>query len=226
MIHGYPGLADFRVAILGGMVAAGVSMLSGCNWSPPTLAVELPGSAPAGTARTAAAVVTPVPSEDATPDPVEAIPGATVDDMPPQPTEAVTVAHETSDDGQSRPTFSPKLTNVSASQLIGRWRDSFFGTRTLTLKADGTATMVLDLDFAGRLLYGKRLEFDMKWSLKNGVVTIDILEGRPAAASKSATGAWGSRYQYLLDRVDAEAVEMRSSDGAMNHTLKRLADDE
>ncbi len=161
MIHGYPGLADFRVAILGGMVAAGVSMLSGCNWSPPTLAVELPGSAPAGTARTAEAVVTPVPSEDATPDPVEAIPGATpgatVDDMPPQPTEAVTVAHETSDDGQSRPTFSPKLTNVSASQLIGRWRDSFFGTRTLTLNADGTATMVLDLDFAGRLLYGKRL---------------------------------------------------------------------
>lgn len=96
----------------------------------------------------------------------------------------------------------------------------------MTLNADGTATMVLDLDFAGRLLYGKRLEFDMKWSLENGVVTIDILEGRPAAASKSATGTWGSRYEYLLDRVEEDAVEMRSSDGTMNHTLKRISDDQ
>lgn len=220
MIHGYPGLADFRVAILGGMVAAGVGMLSGCNWSPPTLAVELPN------APTAEVVVAPVQSEEAASKSEEATPDAAVADVPPQPAEVVSEGDETSDDGQTRPKFSPKLTNVSASQLIGRWRDSFFGTRTLTLNADGTATMVLDLDFAGRLLYGKRLEFDMKWSLENGVVTIDILEGRPAAASKSATGTWGSRYEYLLDRVEAEAVEMRSSDGAMNHTLKRLADDE
>lgn len=220
MNHGFPGIALIRVALVGGLMAVGAGLLSGCNWSPPTLAVEMPPSSP----RESDAV--PEPPKATPPEPVESTLDSTSDSNSSQSADPMVVVNDTPDHDQTPSKLLPKLPTASVSQLVGRWRDSFFGTRTLTLNADGTATMILDLDFAGRLLYGKRLEFDMKWSLENGVVSIDVLEGRPAAASKSATSTWGSRYEYLLDRIDGDAVEMRSSDGTMNHTLKRITDDQ
>lgn len=121
--------------------------------------------------------------------------------------------------------LQPKLTKVDPAQLVGQWKDSFFGTRTLVLKPDGTAKMVLDLDFTGRLLYGKRLEFDMIWSVEGAVVTIDVLSGRPEKPAKSAMSTWGDRYVYLLDCVEDHQVEMRDSDGSMSHVLRRVSDD-
>lgn len=122
--------------------------------------------------------------------------------------------------------LQPKLQHVDSRQLVGTWRDSFFGTRTLTLNADGTAQMALELDFAGRLMYGSRLDFDMQWSVEGATVTIDILDGQPAKSAKSAMNTWGSRYVYLLDCVEDKQIEMRDSDGSMNHRLRRVADSE
>jgi len=121
--------------------------------------------------------------------------------------------------------LQPKLTKVDPAQLVGQWKDSFFGTRTLILKADGTARMILDLDLTGRLLYGKRLEFDMEWSVEGAVVTIDILKGTPEKPARSAMNTWGERYVYLLDCVEDHQVEMRDSDGSMNYVLRRVAED-
>jgi len=211
----WPRIADFRGITFGGLLGVAAS-LTGCNWSPPTLAVELPQSTGSELG------VAPPTAETAAP---ETLPPAD-SSVACQPAEVVPSTAQSSEVGQSQSELAPKVQNVAAAQLLGRWRDSFLGTRTLTLNADGSAKMELDLDFAGRLLYGKRLEFDMKWSLKDGVVAVDIVEGRPAAASKSAISIWGDRYEYLLDRVEADVVEMRSSDGSTNHTLRRLSADE
>ena len=104
---------------------------SGCGSAPASLAVEGTGAA--------------------------ALPDVTAGTMPTPAAEAVSQpVPETASSA-----LQPKLTTVDRNQLVGCWRDSFFGTRTLTLNSDGTAAMVLELDFAGRLLYGSRLDFDM-----------------------------------------------------------------
>jgi hypothetical protein len=157
------------------------ALLSGCSWSPTTLAVENPTE-------------------------------ATV--------EAAHVEEKPDADGR----LKAKLSSVNPDRLVGTWRDKFFGTRTLTLNADGSAKMVLDLDFAGRLMYGNRLEFDMKWSVEGANVMIDIIEGTPAKNAKSAMDTWGSRYEYLLDCVEDDKIEMRDWDGSMNHSLRRLSE--
>lgn len=123
------------------------------------------------------------------------------------------------------PKLQPKLTMVDPARIVGSWRDSFFGTRTLTLNADGTAHMRLDFDFAGRLLYGSRLDFDMKWKLEDGVVTFDIIGGHPAKNANSAIEMWGKKYVYLLDHVEDNKVEMRDGVQATSYTLARLPDD-
>jgi hypothetical protein len=185
-------------------------LLAGCNWSTSlALETEKTTESKPGTPGTVSA--DPVAST-ANP-PVTKIPDAAADQATPAGVESSTE-------------LQPSLKHVDPRQLVGTWQDSFFGTRTLTLNADGTAQMTLELDFAGRLLYGRRLDFDMQWSVEAGRVTIDILAGRPAKSAKSAMKTFGSRYVYLLDCVEDKQIEMRDSDGSMNHRLQRVPDDE
>jgi hypothetical protein len=194
------------------LLGVSASLLAGCNWST-SLAVETEKTteSKSGTPATAAETASPVPSTGNSP--VTKTPDAAT-------SQAVPAEEESSTELQ------PKLEHVDPRQLVGTWQDSFFGTRTLTLNADGTAQMTLELDFAGRLLYGRRLDFDMQWSVEAGRVTINILAGRPAKSAKSAMNTWGSRYVYLLDCVEDKQIEMRDSDGSMNHRLQRVPDDE
>jgi hypothetical protein len=178
---------------------------AGCNWST-TLAVANSGDAKNGSTGDVA------PTPDAGPTAEQPTSQQAAVEQP--------TAEQPADDGR----LKAKLTSVDRSQLVGTWKDSFFGTRTLTLNEDGTARMILDLDFAGRLMYGSRLDFDLTWSVEGATVSITILSGKPAKAANSAMKTWGSRYEYLLDCVEDHRIEMRDWDGSMSYILRRVSD--
>ena len=187
--------------------------LAGCGTSPTTLAVESTTS----TSR-------PSPPVEVTANPGAGQEPGTLTENASEPAKPDPAPPETTQP-EAPVALKPRLTKVDPKDLIGRWRDSFFGTRTLTLNADGTARMELDLDFAGRLLYGIRLDFDMKWTLEGGTISIDVIEGKPSKQAKSAMETWGSRYMYLLDNIEDHQIEMRDWDGTSNYTLRRLPDE-
>lgn len=171
--------------------------LTGCNWSATTLALENPASTRTEVAKPVEATPEPAPaSEASSPEPA----AQSLPEVPESPTQAV----------------------IDPAQLVGTWQDSFYGKRTLTLNADGTAHMRLDLDFAGRLLYGKHLDFDMRWSLDQSTVSIEILGGHPHRAAQSLMDTWGTEHTYLLDRVECDRVEMRDKNQSTSHVLQRL----
>jgi hypothetical protein len=122
----------------------------------------------------------------------------------------------------SDPEWTPLLTKVDPAQLLGSWQDSFFGTRTLTLNADGTARMQLDFDLAASLLYGQQLDLDMKWRLEGAVVKADIITGDPADAATLVMRDWGTHHIFLLDRVEPEIIQMRDPEHTLKHTLRRV----
>ena len=117
---------------------------------------------------------------------------------------------------------SPPISPFDSKQLVGCWRDGFCGQRTLTLKPDGSATMLLELDFAGRLLYGKTLEFDLQWSLDGSTLSFEILTGRPIDAAKSAMKLWGEAFDYRLELVDNESLHGWASDDSILYKLRRI----
>lgn len=90
------------------------------------------------------------------------------------------------------------------------------------MKADGSATMFLELDFAGRLLYGKTLEFDMRWSLEGSILSFEILTGRPVDAAKSAIKLWGEAFDYRLELVDGKHLHGWASDDSTLYKLRRI----
>ncbi len=120
------------------------------------------------------------------------------------------------------PEAPPASPAFDVKQLVGCWQDSFYGQRTLTLKPDGTATMFLKLDFAGRLLYGKTLEFDLNWSLDGSTLSFEILTGRPVDAAQSAMKLWGEAFDYRLELVDNESLHGWASDDSTLYKLRRV----
>lgn len=191
----------------------GLALLVGCGTSP--IALSVSGSQ--------SSIATPIDS----PLPVTA---SVESDEP------IFSSSEVSSDATSRDVAAPSSDVTTpepnrpsvpcdCKQLIGCWKDSFCGQRTLTLKTDGSATMHLELDFAGRLLYGKTLEFDMRWSLDESIVTFEIVAGRPVDAARSAMKLWGEAFEYRVELVDGERLHAWASDDSTLYKLRRGSDE-
>jgi hypothetical protein len=67
------------------------------------------------------------------------------------------------------------------AQLVGCWFHIESGEHWIENRADGTSRLLIKLDFVSSLLYGKRLEMDLTWEVKDGVLTHTILKGVPQA---------------------------------------------
>jgi len=63
---------------------------------------------------------------------------------------------------------------------VGTWQDFYEGKRTLTLRPDGTATMVVELTGLKARLFTRRLELDIVWSIEDGKMRRRTVGGRPA----------------------------------------------
>ncbi|MEK6257441.1 MAG: hypothetical protein AABP62_02380 [Planctomycetota bacterium] len=188
-----------------------LTLVAGCGFSPlPMSVAAMPGPTTA-----------PVDSPPAT---VEQIEGK--DSIAASPSELS--SEVTSSDAAvastdvTVPDAQPSTTAFDSKQLVGCWRDGFCGQRTLTLKADGSATMLLELDFAGRLLYGKTLEFDMCWSLNDSILSFEISAGRPVDAARSAIKLWGEAFEYRLELVDNERLHGWTSGDTTLYKLRRV----
>ena len=49
-------------------------------------------------------------------------------------------------------------------QVVGEWEDDYQGHRHLTIRSDGTATMVVKPSGLGSVLFAERLRFDIEWT--------------------------------------------------------------
>jgi hypothetical protein len=85
--------------------------------------------------------------------------------------------------------------------VLGTWEDDYQGKRTMTLRPDGTGTMVVQLSGLNALLVGSRLRFDMTWTVENGRLKKHTVGGEPA-----------DKVQFILktmgDRVDEPILEL------------------
>jgi hypothetical protein len=64
--------------------------------------------------------------------------------------------------------------------VLGVWQDEYKGKRTMTLNADGTGTMRVELSGAEAFLFAPELLFRMEWSLDGGKLKKKTVGGEPA----------------------------------------------
>lgn len=98
--------------------------------------------------------------------------------------------------------------------LVGTWKGYCYGPRTLTLREDGTATMISEPEGVAATFIASRLEFEIKWTVRDGKVSFETIGGRPEAKVKMVTRLYGSsRTHPILERSENRVV-LEDTDGS------------
>jgi hypothetical protein len=106
--------------------------------------------------------------------------------------------------------------------IIGTWEDHYQGKRTMTVRADGTATMIVELSGAKAVLYASRLRFDMVWSLDQGRLRKRTVGGEPSGRVKLILNLMGNQVNESILELTDERLVLLDENGRTRYEWKRV----
>jgi hypothetical protein len=120
--------------------------------------------------------------------------------------------------GQLPATATPSSTAAKASspdeelkaKFLGIWTHSENGDHWIENRPDGTARMLLKLDFFASLLYGKQAHMDLTWDVKDGVLTHTVVSGTPIANVNNIVKDYGKSRHYTILETTPERMLLQS----------------
>lgn len=115
-------------------------------------------------------------------------------------------------DPLSTPVVEESLDDSYRKRIVGSWEMDRDGKRLLTVDADGTAKMDVEIEGSWSFLFGSKLNFDIEWTIEDGHLTMKTIGGEPQAKVDLLTSMYGK------ERVQQITV--------LDDTTLRLPDDE
>lgn len=106
--------------------------------------------------------------------------------------------------------------------VVGTWEDHYQGKRTMTLRADGTGSMVVELAGLTAMLYADRLRFDMVWALEQGRLKKQTLRGEPADKVELILKLMGDRVDERILELTEERLLLLDQNGQTQYDWKRV----
>lgn len=106
--------------------------------------------------------------------------------------------------------------------LLGVWQDDYQGKRTMTLNADGSGTMLVELRGAQALLFASKLRFDMTWLLDGKKLTKKTVGGVPAAKVNLILKTMGDTADDTLLEVTDDRLLLLDKDGTTKYDWRRV----
>jgi hypothetical protein len=107
-------------------------------------------------------------------------------------------------------------------QVVGTWQDEYQGKRTLTLRADGTGTMVVELNGLRAALVAPRLEFNIAWSVAHGRLKKHSLGGKPAAQVGMILKTMGDTVDEPILELTGSRLRLLDQDGKTKYDWRRM----
>jgi hypothetical protein len=107
-------------------------------------------------------------------------------------------------------------------QVVGTWEDDYQGKRTMTLKEDGTGTMVVQLSGLNSLLMGSRLRFDMTWTLEEGRLKKRTIGGEPAQKVQLILKTLGDQVDEPILELTEDRLLLLDGNGQTKYDWRRV----
>ncbi len=92
----------------------------------------------------------------------------------------------------------------------------------MTLREDGTGTMVVQLTGLTAALFAARLQFDMLWSVENGCMKKQTIGGEPAGKVGLILKTMGDRADEQILELDEARLVLLDNDGTTRYTWTRV----
>jgi hypothetical protein len=119
--------------------------------------------------------------------------------------------------------------NASSSQhapiqelIVGTWQDDYQGRRTLTVRPDGTATMIVVFDGWKARMFTPRLQIETTWTIENGRFQRQTVGGEPADKVEFVKRRVGDRASDKIVKVTAERMVLIDRDGETRYNWRRV----
>lgn len=109
--------------------------------------------------------------------------------------------------------------------VVGTWEDDYQGKRTMTLKDDGTGTMIVELSGFKATLFAKRLQFDMVWSLADGRLKKRTTGGQPEGAVNLILKMMGDSVDEPILELTENRLLLLDKDGETKYDWRRKQSD-
>lgn len=109
---------------------------------------------------------------------------------------------------------------------VGTWHDEFQGKRTMTLREDGTGTMLVELSGMRARLVAERLTFDMIWSVEQGRLKKRTLGGEPAVPVRWILKTMGDHVDEPILELTDQRLRLQDKDGKTEYDWRRAGPDD
>jgi hypothetical protein len=106
--------------------------------------------------------------------------------------------------------------------IVGTWEDDYQGQRTLTVRPDGTATMVVEFDGWKARMFTPRLRIETTWTIEEGRFNRQTVGGEPADKVEFVKRRVGDRASDKIVKVTADRMVLIDQDGETRYNWRRI----
>jgi len=106
---------------------------------------------------------------------------------------------------ETAPVFRPE-------QIEGHWVRNGTIRRDIVISPGGKATLNVQLDYLSALLYGREMNMELSWTLKDGILTHTILSGTPKANVARLIHDFGDSLSYKVIKADQTELVLEDLD--------------
>jgi len=122
---------------------------------------------------------------------------------------------------------TPALSGVARDEayrrlVIGKWETERSGHRELTVRPDGTATMIVQLTGFNAVLFGKKLTFWIQWTIQDGKLAFSTTGGEPASRIKVITVMYGTNRTQQIRSLTKDRLLLIDEEGDPDHDCRRV----
>ena len=107
-------------------------------------------------------------------------------------------------------------------QIVGTWRDHHQGERTMTVRDDGTATMVVVFRGMKARLFTPRLELEMAWSVRDDHMIRRTTGGTPPDKVEFVNRYAGRQVSEKVLKLTGRQLVLLDQDGSTRYNWRRL----
>jgi hypothetical protein len=132
------------------------------------------------------------------------------DDEPPQSSMNAQSMQSASVASNETPAGQPVQTSDETYRklIVGNWETDRDGRRFLKVFEDGTAVMDVEIPGNWSLLFGKKMKFNIVWSIEDGVLTFETTGGEPKGKVDLITSMYGEKRVQKIERLDETTMRL------------------
>ncbi|MFK7778717.1 MAG: hypothetical protein QM501_11485 [Gimesia sp.] len=120
--------------------------------------------------------------------------------------------------------FERFSTEEILAKLIGKWEQTKSTRKQiLTIKENGTATMVIEPQGIWRAVLGNKVIVNIEWSLKDARLTLRTVGGSPENKLEYINQLWGSEFVREINSIEDKMFTLRDDDGDVSQKWIRTS---